>query len=150
MPKYQAVTASEANGVHGPRPGAVALQDVILMHYAGRLGTDGIYNHRKVRGSLTSWSLHAAGRAIDIHVPPTQAALGGELMVRLVKSADALGVCEVIWNRTRWDGTSGQTKPYGGSDPHTTHVHIGMTVDIASRPNTPDLHKWFDFFLFGV
>ena len=150
MPKYQAVTASEANGVHGPRSGAVALQDVILMHYAGKLGTDGIYNHRKVRGSLTSWSLHAAGRAIDIHVPPTQAALGGELMVRLVKSADPLGVCEVIWNRTRWDGTSGQTKPYRGVDPHSTHVHIGMSVVIASRPNTPDLHKWFDFFLFGV
>ena len=69
-PKYQPVTAAEARLVQGPRPGSRALSDVVLFRMAHRgVRTGGIYNSRKVRGSLTSWSTHAAGRGIDWMVP---------------------------------------------------------------------------------
>ena len=61
---------------------------------------------------------------------------------------DACGIIEIIWQRKRWTEDHG-VQDYHGVDPHTGHVHFAQTVDMASRPNTPDLHKWFNHFLWS-
>jgi len=145
-PKYQPVTAAEARLVQGPRPGSRALSDVVLFRMASRgVKTGGIYASRKVRGSLTSWSTHAAGRGIDWMVPDK--ATGDELFLRLVNACDQIGVGEVIWRHQRW--ASGEVKPYKPTN-HFDHVHCSQTIDMASRPDTPELRRWFDHFLFGA
>ena len=145
-PKYQPVTAAEARLVQGPRPGSRALSDVVLFRMASRgVRTGGIYASRKVRGSLTSWSTHAAGRGIDWMVPDK--ATGDELFLRLVNACDAIGVGEVIWRHQRW--ASGEVKHYKPTN-HFDHVHCSQTIDMASRPDTPELRRWFDHFLFGA
>ena len=152
-PKYQPVTAAEAKAVQGPRPGSRALQDVLVQRFMGRgARSGGIYNQRRVRGSLTSWSGHAAGRAGDVMVPntPDGKHMGDEIWLRLINAAEACGICEVIWNRQRWDGTTKQVKPYRGTNPHTDHVHWMQVVDVAAHPDTPDLRKWYEHFLFGA
>lgn len=144
---YQPVSKAELSTKVGPRPGCVAFQDVVLwsLHSEG-VYQAGIYNRRRVRGG-SAWSLHAVGRAVDIGVP-VGAAVGGRLMMQCVAHADWLGICEVIYDRKRWTKEKG-VQPYGGSDPHTGHVHVGFTVDFADRPNTPDLRAWIAHFLFG-
>jgi len=71
-----------------------------------------------------------------------------EVFLRLIAAADACGVCEIIWNRQRWSGDTGAVTPYKGANPHVDHVHFGMTIDVASHPDTADLRKWFSSFLF--
>jgi hypothetical protein len=105
----------------------------------------GIYNKRRVRGG-TAWSLHSVGRGIDWAVPSKET--GDEIFLRLINAADQCGVCEIIWNRQRWDGTTGKVKPYRGTNPHTDHVHAGMVIDVAAHPDTGDLRRWFDHYLF--
>ena len=145
-PKYQPVTAAEAKAIQGPRPGSRALSDVVLARMAPRgVKTGGIYNSRKVRGSLTQWSTHSAGRGIDWRVPDK--ATGDELFLRLVNACDAIGVGEVIWRHQRWTGDKG-VQPYKPTN-HFDHVHCSQTIDMASRTD-PDLRKWFDHFLFGA
>ena len=142
---YEPVTSAEAKAIQGPRPGARALSDVVLMHYMARgVKTGGIYNSRKVRGSLTSWSTHAAGRGIDFMVPSKE--VGDEIYLRLINASDATGVGEVIWQHYRWTGQKGQQN-YKPSN-HLDHVHCSMTIDMASHPNTEDLRRWFAWFLF--
>jgi hypothetical protein len=144
-PKYQPVTAAEAKAVQGPRPGSRALSDVVLARMAHRgVRSAGIYNSRRVRLG-TAWSTHAAGRGIDWAVPDK--ATGDELFLRLVNACDQIGVGEVIWRDVRW--ASGEVKPYRPKN-HYDHVHCSQTIDMASRPDTPDLRKWFDHFLFGA
>ena len=144
-PKYQPVTAAEAKAVQGPRPGSRALHDVVLFRMASRgVRTGGIYNSRRVRGGI-AWSTHAAGRGIDWAVPSKQ--VGDELYLRLIRACDQIGVGEVIWRDRRW--TADGEKPYKPKN-HYDHVHCSQTIDMASRPDTPDLRKWFDHFLFGA
>lgn len=148
MPDYQKATWDEVRQVQGPRPGARALSDVVIQYFMAQgipVKSGGIYNKRRVRGG-TSWSLHSVGRGIDWMVPSKN--IGDQIWLRLINAAEQTGVCEVIWNRQRWDGTTKQVKPYRGINPHTDHVHAGMIVDVAAHPDTPDLRKWFDHFLF--
>lgn len=153
MPAYQRATTHEVNGVHGPRPGTRALSDVIITELHARgARSGGIYNRRPVRLGRT-WSLHAAGRGLDVMVPARNGVatvdgkkLGDELFLRAVAAADQVGACEVIWWDKRWTGDGG-VKPYRPTN-HRDHVHIGQTVDMAARPDTPDLRKWFRHFLF--
>ena len=140
---YQAVQQWELDRYHGPRRGTAALRDVLILLFAkGGAFDDGIYNRRPVRGG-TSWSLHAVGRAIDIGVRNHD--IGEFIATGLVKGDNPVGcgICEVIWNRRRWTAEKGW-QPYSGVDPHTSHVHIGQTIEMADNPATTDqLHGWF-------
>ena len=146
---YQPVTSAELRTVVGPRPGARAVSDVIVWHmYAKGARPGGIYNRRPVRGKSilapSSASLHAAGRAVDIMVPNLN--VGDEILLRLLKAADAIGVCEIIWNRKRY--TAKGTFPYKGKSPHTDHLHIGLTAEMADNRD-PQLKQWVTHFMFG-
>ena len=146
---YEPVTATELRTISGPRPGARAISEVIVWHeYARGVRSAGIYNRRPIRGKkiLTpaTASLHAAGRGIDISVPNKQ--VGDELFLRVINAADAIGVCEVIW----WDkrATAKGVLAYKGADNHHTHLHIGITADMADN-TSPELMNWVNHFLFG-
>jgi hypothetical protein len=124
------------------------LHDVLIWMFHARGATSGgIYNRRPVRGGL-SWSLHAVGRALDI-MHPVGDPVGPEIALRSIRAAVALGVAEVIFNdgqkAWRWTEEKG-TKRYWGLNKHRDHVHIGMTVDMADRPDTPELRHWFAIF----
>jgi hypothetical protein len=111
----------------GPTPGAQALLAVVLDAFV-ELRSLGIYNCRPVRGG-TTLSLHGEGRAIDFGADPADRAAqnqGHLLAGVLVDQADALGVQEVIWHRRRWTSRSRRWTDYGGVNPHTDHVHVGL------------------------
>ena len=148
--KYEPPTAAELRTVTGPRPGTRALHDVLVWHYHGRgVRSGGIYNRRPRRGlsvlTPATASLHACGRAIDLMT--TDKAVHDDIFLRCIAAADQCGIVEVIsWNR-RWTPDKG-VQPYRGTSPHRDHVHLGQSVDTASRPDTADLRKWFSHFLF--
>jgi hypothetical protein len=142
---YQSVSRAELRAHTGPRPGTRALHDVLVWMFHDRGATSGgIYNRRRTRGGL-SWSLHAVGRALDVMVPVGDP-VGWEIALRAIKSAPMLGVGEVIFDRKRWTEEKG-TKRYWGINPHRDHVHIGQTVDMADRPDTPELRQWMAHFV---
>ena len=110
-------------------PGARALMDWFLDTYpAGR--NDGIYNCRPMRGG-TLFSIHAEGRAVDLGTPLTGGppAWGTDLARQLVDNSAELGVQCVIWDRRIWSGARPAEgwRPYGGVDPHDTHLHVELT-----------------------
>lgn len=142
---YQPVSRAELRAHTGPRPGTRALHDVLVWMFHSRgARSGGIYNRRRTRGGV-SWSLHAVGRALDIMVPPGDA-VGWEIALRCIRNAAALGVGEVIFDSKRWTAEKG-TQPYRGANKHRDHVHIGMTVDMADRPDTAELRRWFAAFV---
>jgi hypothetical protein len=127
----------------GPRPGAIALRD-----YAHSLGFSdaGIYNPRNVRGSTTTLSLHAEGRAVDLTIGARDDTALTELLHELIANCLQLGVQMVIWQRASWRIGRGW-RPYSGTDPHTGHAHVeltrsagdGLTVDIIRRVLEDDM-----------
>lgn len=143
---YEPVTGGELLRNRGPRHGVQAFADVILFAFTqAGVKMGGIYNRRRQRGG-SSWSLHAVGRAVDFMVPTTQ--VGDFLAAVIVKAATQCGVCEIIWNRRRWTAERGW-QAYHGSNPHTDHVHVGFTRDLADSASTTEaLHKWFGAMMF--
>jgi hypothetical protein len=150
-PKYQGPTAVELKTITGPQPGVQAFKDAVMWHLAKRGLTNlGIYNRRTIRGkngilTTRNSSLHAVGRAWDAGTADTPAGkqLGDELWLRTIHAAQQglIGVQEVIWQRQRW--TADGVKPYRGTDPHTTHLHISFSIDWAqNRAPQADLRTW--------
>lgn len=148
MARYEPVEAWELRRWRGERKGMRALMDVLLvLFHAQGARNGGIYVRRRQRGG-SAWSLHAVGRAGDVMVPSTN--VGDFLATVVVTHAEALGVCEVIWNRRRWAQPTGWV-PYHGVNPHTDHVHIGLAVSVADSPASLDqLHQWFGAVLTGA
>lgn len=146
MFKYQATTQWELDNVRASRPGAEALKDVLLDEYPGSRNL-GIYCRRRVGGKcgetakLTpkNASNHSAGRAIDFGCNKAQ---GDSAFLRLIAAAKSgLPVCELIWYRQRWTPETG-VRGYGGPHPHTDHIHITITTDMACCPNTLVTREW--------
>ena len=153
--KYEPPTAAELRTVTGPRPGTRALHDVLVWHYHARgVKSGGIYNRRNRRGVLgpltaRGASLHSVGRAADLMT--SDKAVHDEIFLRCIAAGEQCGIVEVIsWNR-RWTPDKG-VHPYKGASPHRVHVHVGQSVDMASRGATTEdaaaLRKWFSHFLF--
>lgn len=120
-----APTDAEVAQASGCTPGAQALLDAIIGKWPGTTSF-GCFNKRPVRGG-SSWSYHAAGRAIDVH----------NTSAIMQQIADAMievdGVEEVIYNRRIWSLAKKGLgwRPYDGDNPHTDHVHIGVGTDFA-------------------
>jgi hypothetical protein len=106
----------------GPTPGAIALRD----HWrkVTGLGDLGIYVCRGSTGG-SGYSVHAEGRAVD-HAAnaynATQKAKAENYIRFLIANSEALQVQMLIWNRRDWRSGVGWTS-YGGSSPHTDHIH---------------------------
>lgn len=111
----------------GPMPGTIALRNAVLSLYAV-LGSLGIYNCRPVRGG-GSLSTHGEGRGWDCKCSafvPAQKKAGDELADLLVKHYRKLGIQRIIWNRRQWDVKTKKWRSYGGTSPHTDHLHIEL------------------------
>jgi len=119
----------------GAEPGAIVLQQFLVDRFGGWNG--GIYNPRRVRGSSTTWSIHAEGRAGDLMVPggwggsAEGRAIGDAAAEFLVANAPRLGVQQVIWWERDWREANGWTG-YGGAHPHRDHVHWELTREAAA------------------
>jgi len=96
------------------------LRDYFISKFGGK--SAGIYNNRNVRGSSTTLSLHAEGRAVDISLG-LQA--GRKAFEHAVAIACSSGIQEVIFNRRIWTSSKGE-RAYNGVNPHTDYVHIGL------------------------
>lgn len=108
----------------GPAPGAVDLANSLLFRW-GPYGASslGIFNCRKIAGTQT-WSVHAEGRAFDLAVPPdARPELGDAVLRELLRAPDQL-LQQVIWWQQVYDRETPAGRPYGGQDPHETHLHI--------------------------
>jgi hypothetical protein len=153
--RYQPVTSAELRTHVGARPGTRTVHDVVMWNMHGRgVTSGGIYNRRPRRGlaALTpqTASLHAVGRAFDAMIPPAERRPGGagdQLYLRLIAAAVPLGICEVIWQHKRWTPDKGE-RPYRPNN-HHDHVHAGQIIDWADRPQSSDLTRWTQHFLFG-
>lgn len=147
---YQPVQSWELRQHHGARRGVVAVRDVVLWCEGGQCVDLGIYNRRPRRGlsalNPASASLHAVGRAWDIG---WRKGFDAERLAgRLAIAAQYVGISEVIYNRRRWTAEKGW-QPYNGKDPHTTHIHVGFTIEWADSPQALDqLKKWAAHFLY--
>lgn len=124
----------------GPRRGTKALHDAVLLLYGTQgVRSGGIYNRRKIAGSQR-WSLHAVGRAVDFWVP--NKAVGDRLALSIVRIAERIGVCEIIWWDWRWtpnEGVTRWTKP-----DHRDHVHVAQTRKVADNESShADLVRFF-------
>ena len=156
MYQYQAPTQWELDNIRGPRPGSEALLTVLKDHYAGSKSL-GIYCRRRIGGRscnepvrLTpqNASNHSVGRGIDW--APANKAQGDDAFVRMIAAAKAgLPVCELIWYRQRWTSSRGVV-PYKGDSPHTDHIHITITTDLACCPNTSASRLSIHGMIFGL
>jgi monoamine oxidase len=116
----------------GPQPGAEALMKAIAARFRGR---GEIFACRPVHGG-TRLSLHAEGRAVDWF--PTAPA-DAQRIIDWLLAPDAsgndhalarrMGVQDLIFDRRVWTARRHAEgwQPYEGANPHTDHLHIGMT-----------------------
>lgn len=108
----------------GPRAGTRALAAFLRRQVPG-YREDGIYNCRNVRGSSSTLSLHADGRAEDAGNAP-RAAVNEAVFRWAIANAEALGAQEIIFNHRIWSVHHPVVVAYHGTDPHEGHVHIGL------------------------
>lgn len=117
----------------GPRPGAKALLAYAIEQFPGVAGSDGIFNCRNIRGG-SSLSLHADGRAPDVHFPRKHPD-GDRFFHWCIDQAHVIGAQELIWNHQIWSAhhpyISGYVHGPGGDD-HETHVHAGLCLPSAN------------------
>lgn len=113
------------------QPGTVALVEYYLDRYEGHRNPSpanlGIYVGKRL-GS--GWSLHAEGRAADLGTKPyTSPNWGWGLADELRLNSLELGIQLIIFDNKVWSGNhpfDGWRK-YGGSEPHTGHLHVELS-----------------------
>lgn len=99
----------------------------------------GGYACRPINGNSSVTSVHATGRALDIHI----ATIGGEadngegdpIGNWLIENAERIGVQYIIWDRWTWGGhrpSGAKDRYYGGAHPHHDHLHVELSVQAAS------------------
>ena len=127
----------------GPQPGLKALWQWIDQQYPGVYRFGGIYNYRPIRGS-TRLSMHAEGRALDAMIRPVGGAgdpRGTELLRRLGAHGRELGLQCVIWDRRIYTAKSPEGRAYTGQSPHTDHLHMEGTWQMARGLTVADISR---------
>lgn len=124
-----------------PKPGTVALRQMVMSTYGGR--DSGIGRSCSVGGR----SEHKEGRAWDWGLDagnPAEKALAERFLTFLLEpgpngmaayNARRLGVMYVIWNRQVWSQyrAADGWRAYNGSSAHRDHVHITLTWNGATK-----------------
>ena len=128
--KYESATTDSG----GPQQGTLELQRYILGRWPAATQSSGIYYYRPVRGG-SALSMHAEGRAGDVHVVPSaRPQTGDEIAKWLIKNYKALGIQYFIWNRRSWNPNrliGFRWRKYKGVNPHVDHVHYEQTMAAA-------------------
>jgi len=131
------------------RPGVVEFRDMVLSRIGG--GAGNIYSCRYIAGT-TTYSDHADGRAWDWMVSANDAddLAKANLVTDWLFNADEngkphamarrLGIRYIIWNRriVEFSSESANWGPYGGTNPHTDHVHFSFAPTGANQQTS-----WF-------
>ncbi|WP_433684769.1 glycoside hydrolase family 73 protein [Nocardia sp. CA-119907] len=117
------------------QPGARAMAAQWRRLTGRRAGT---YNCRST--TFGTPSLHGEGRSIDLFAlasDPVQRAQAEAYIGWLQDNAVALQVAYIIWNRQQWNWQLRHLgwRPYGGSNPHTNHIHVDLSWEGALTPS---------------
>lgn len=133
------------------QPGTRALYEAVLA-LDPRFQLLGCFNCRHVRGSRSTWSLHAEGRATDIgfHDPGDQTRHGGEagrhlqvICDRIIRAPRQIGCQQIIYDARIWRYGDPGWRPFdGGSGPHHDHAHIELSWDAARRLTHDDVRRF--------
>ena len=134
-----------SSGCYGSiAPGAVALRDWLGVSFPQVTHVGG-YACRSINGDGSTMSVHATGRALDIHIPLHEGAadndLGDPVGNWLIEHAEEIGIQYIIWDRWTWGAhrSAGEKeRAYGGAHPHHDHLHIELST-VAAEMGTP----WF-------
>ncbi len=138
--------AGEDSCEGGMTLGAETLRDY-LYEYFPQLSLIGGYACRHINGNESQTSVHATGRALDLHIPlaadgAADNDLGDPLAHWLIRNAETIGIQFIIWDRSSWNASrpAGEKfRAYGGASPHRDHLHIELSLSAAAE-ETP----WFD------
>jgi MYXO-CTERM domain-containing protein len=130
----------------GMTAGAEDLRDYINAYFP-QVTRIGGYACRHINGNENQTSVHATGRALDIHIPRAvdqtgDNDLGDPLAHWLIRNAEFIGVQYIIWDRYSWNASrdAGEKgRAYGGASPHYDHLHVELSVEAGAR-GTP----WFE------
>lgn len=119
----------------GEQPGARAMADQWKRLTGRKAGT---WNCRAT--TFGTPSLHGEGRSVDLYAnaaDPGQRGQAEAYVAWLQANAVELQVAYIIWNRRQW-GWAHRAKgwrPYGGSNPHTDHIHVDLSWEGARTPS---------------
>lgn len=123
-------TGSRCSGK--PQAGTLALRAGVRAAFPG-IGDLGIYNCRPSSGG-GGLSTHGEGRGWDAACNANSQAglvLGNKVAAELISVYSRLGIQRIIWNRRQWDVLNKRWRAYGGSSPHTDHLHIELCWEAA-------------------
>ena len=131
-------------------PGAKALEKVLMNHLGELFSNAHTYACRNAVGG-SSFSEHAAGRAVDFMVHREGTVEVQRVADWLIANAADLGLQSVIYARKVWgyrrsSYRSGQWRNYcsgnscgpGRKSPHDDHIHVGINLQ-ASRELTEEM-----------
>lgn len=134
--------ADKAHIAKSCQRGALALLGWMIDNVEGS-SSSGCFNPTTIPGS-TTYSLHAEGRAIDVHTPDNEVRARIVPMLEiLVAHSLELGLIEVIHQKKIWStAVDAGSKPFSlwrglsnwqAVGDHMDHAHIGLTRDAAGN-----------------
>lgn len=121
--------------------GARILKEYLKQKFPA-ISSIGGYNCRQNTANSKETSVHGVGRALDIYLPMVSgmanSQAGDPVANWLVEHAQEIGIQYIIWNRTKWNGSSRNGRKdgrYGGGgrNPHIDHIHAELNLDAAMR-----------------
>ena len=124
----------------GMTAGASTLREY-LYEYFPQLTLVGGYACRHINGNESQTSVHATGRALDLHIPlaadgAADNDLGDPIAHWLIRNAESMGIQYIIWDRSSWNASRGageKFRPYGGASPHRDHLHVELSVPAGAE-----------------
>lgn len=106
-----------------------------------QISSTGGYSCRHIVGNSKATSVHATGRALDIHIPLYRRRAdndkGDPIANYLLANAQEMGIQTIIWDESIWTSSRARqgVRYYTGSHRHRDHLHIEIT------PNGPSTFK---------
>lgn len=131
----------------GLMPGARDLGEYLKNRFPGIRSYGGYSPRRKnVSGGSSDWSVHAAGRALDLMIPMSSPSVcganntvGDEVVRWLIYNAEYVGVSYLIWDRKSWGAyrnRGAKFRNYSGSNctqKHADHIHLEILTEAGNR-----------------
>ena len=119
----------------GLTPGAGALRTYLSAKFPQAWHIGG-YSCRAIVGVSSQASVHATGRALDVHIEVAESSAadndeGDPVGNFLIEHAEHIGIQYIIWDRGSWraDRADGdKVRPYTGAHPHNDHLHVELSV----------------------
>lgn len=144
--QYVPYEGSPSRPAGGLLPGTRALGEYLKSRYPGIRSYGGYSARRKnVAGGSNEWSVHAAGRALDLMIPMSRPSVcganntvGDEVAAWLVNNTEYVGVTYMIWDNTQYSAgrRSNKIRAYRGGNctqDHADHIHVEISSAAANR-----------------